>query len=83
MIYTFDLLHFFTAKFCLLFPVNSPEDIIHLQKSLHSISLDQAELKGRMINLSQERYVNGLLTQLTELAFQSNSVENIEDEVAR
>lgn len=45
------------------------------RKSLHSIALDQAELKGRMMQFSQERYVNGLLNQLTELTFQSTDAD--------
>ena len=50
-------------------------DKLPLQKSLHSIALDQAELKGRMMQFSQERYVNGLLNQLTELTFQSTDAD--------
>ncbi|XP_063678017.1 uncharacterized protein LOC134813993 isoform X2 [Bolinopsis microptera] len=49
------------------------------RKSLHSIALDQAELKGRMIQFSQERYVNGLLNQLTDLTFQSTDAESLSD----
>ena len=48
----------------------------HFQKSLHSIALDEAELKSKMVHFSQERYVNSLLNHLTELAFQGNDSES-------
>ena len=49
---------------------------LYFQKSLHSIALDEAELKSKMVHFSQERYVNSLLNHLTELAFQGNDSES-------
>ena len=44
------------------------------QKSLYNIETREAELQQKIVTLSQERFVNGLVNQLTELAFSNTDL---------
>lgn len=44
------------------------------KKSLYNIETREAELQQKIVTLSQERFVNGLVNQLTELAFSNTDL---------